>query len=275
MGSAEPIGDFKQVAFTVRTLAWALAPLALAACGAKPAADSNLDSLDAELAGSGNSAGNQRDPAMMAALQDQIMVDPALTGQANGDAVRPPAQPYSGATPPDSVAGAKPSDGAVTGGPAASASAVAAKPAPAPSGDCPQCKVRRDSVTLGAVARAQSDKRTSGCARALQYSTNWVGRLPADVPLYPDARVDEAAGATGGSCALRVVSFSTGASVQSVIDWYYGKVTAAGYSAEHQADKDQHVLGGTRGRDGGAFVLYVEKRSDGRTEVDLVVNNGN
>ena len=72
-----------------------------------------------------------------------------------------------------------------------------------------------------------------------------------------------------------MVSFSTAASIQAVIDFYYGRVTAAGYSAEHQANGGQHVLGGTRGRDGGAYVIYVEKRGDGRTEVDLVANNGN
>jgi hypothetical protein len=254
-----------------RNLLWALAPIALAACGSKPAADSNIDSLDAELAGNGQ--GNSRDPAMMSALQDQIMVDPALAGQANNDAVRPPQQPYSGATPPDSVAPSK-TDGTATAD-AGGSSSGGSKPTPAPSGDCPQCKIKDDSLTLGALAKRQNDQRTAGCARALQYSTGWAQRLPADLGLYPDARVDEAAGAAKSGCALRVVSFSTSASVQTVLDWYYGRATAAGYSAEHQADGGQHVLGGVRAKDGGAFVIYVEKRADGRTEVDLVANNGN
>ena len=116
---------------------------------------------------------------------------------------------------------------------------------------------------------------SASCAGGLQYSTAWVQRLPADIPLYPDARVDEAAGAANSGCALRVVSFSTGASIQQVLDWYYGRVTAAGYSAEHQADGGQHVLGGVRGKDGAAYVIYLEKRGDGRTEVDLIANNGN
>jgi hypothetical protein len=246
----------------------ALGGIALTACGPKPAADGNLDSLDAELAGNG---ANASDPAMRAALQDQIMVDPSLTGQSNADAIRPPQQPYSGAIPPDSVAGTK-TDGSVTA--SGSSSSGGARPAPAPSKDCPQCKVRNDSVTLGALAGRQGDKRTAGCARNLQYSTAWAQRLPADLPLYPDARVDEAAGAATGGCALRVVSFSTGASIQTVIDWYYGRVTAAGYSAQHQADDGQHALGGTR-RDGAAYVIYFDTRADGRTEVDIVANNGN
>ena len=252
----------------IRSLAWLALPLALAACGPKTAADGNLDSLDAELAGN---AANGSDPAMRAALQDQIMVDPALAGQSNADAIRPPQQPYSGAIPPDSIAGSK-TDGTMTA--SGSSSSGGSKPAPAPSGNCPQCKVRNDSVTLGALAGRQSDRRTAACARTLQYSTGWAQRLPADLSLYPDARVDEAAGAASGGCALRVVSFSTGASIQTVIDWYYGRVTAAGYSAEHQADDGQHVLGGTR-RDGAAYVIYLDTRGDGRTEVDIVANNGN
>jgi hypothetical protein len=246
----------------------ALAPLALTACGGKPAADGNIDSLDAELAG--NTGANATDTAMRSALQDQIMVDPALAGQSNADAIRPPQQPYSGATPPDSVAGTR-SDGTVTGG---SSSSGGTKPAPAPSGDCPQCKVHDDSVTLGALAGRQRDRRTADCAGKLNYSTGWVQRLPRELPLYPDARVDEAAGATADGCALRVVSFSTGASVQTVVDWYYGRVTAAGYSAEHQANGGQHVLGGTRDKDGSAYVIYLRKRGDGRTDVDIVANNG-
>ncbi|MBN8813959.1 MAG: hypothetical protein J0J06_00770 [Sphingomonas sp.] len=246
----------------------ALAPLGLVACGSQPAAESNLDSLDAELA---SNTANSSDPAIRAALQDQIMVDPALTGQSNADAVRPPQQPYSGALPPDSVAGGK-TDGTIAAG--GSSSSSGSKPTPPASGDCPQCKVKNDSVTLGALARRQRDQRTAGCANELQYSTGWAQRLPAALPLYPDARVDEAAGAAAGGCALRVVNFSTEASIQTVLDWYYGRVTAAGYSAEHQANDGQHVLGGTR-RDGAAYVIYFDTRGDGRTEVDIVANNGN
>ncbi|NWN23190.1 hypothetical protein GY661_25415, partial [Escherichia coli] len=49
-------------------------------------------------------SGNAADPALASALQDQIMVDPQLGRQANGDAIRPPGQPYSGAVPNDNVA---------------------------------------------------------------------------------------------------------------------------------------------------------------------------
>lgn len=245
-------------------------PVALAACGSRSDGERNLDSLDNELvdSGSGNAT---RDPALMSALQDQIMVDPTLAQQANNDAVRPPAQPYSGAVPPDGMAATTAGAAATTG----AATSRTLKKTPAPAADCPQCEAARESLTLGALAARQKDKRTSNCAGTMRYSARWAQRLPADLPLYPDARVSEAAGSEQGSCALRAVSFATTASLQTVLDWYYTRATDAGYSAEHQADGSEHVLGGTRDRDGGAFALFLTGRSDGGTDVDLVANNGN
>lgn len=253
-----------------RWVAAMLLPAALAACGPRDQ-DRNLDSLDGELV-DGNGA-NASDPALLSALQDQIMVDPALTQQANNDAVRPPAQPYSAQVPPVAVAAAPAQAGSVAGVEGA-ATSQATKSAPAPSGDCPECKVAKDSYTLAALAALQSDPRTSGCVGAMRYSTVWATRLPADLPLYPDAQVAEAAGNADGRCGLRAVSFSSTAPLQTVIDWYYTRVTNAGYSAEHQADGGEHVLGGTRGRDGGAYVLFLTSRGDGGTDVDLIANNG-
>lgn len=235
--------------------------LSLAGCGSRAAQDANLDSLDNELVDAGS--GNAQDPAMTAALHDQIMVDPALAQQANKDTVRPPAKPYSGELPADTV-------GATSSASAGPAEAL--KHAPAP-GSCPQCVAARESLTLGALAARQKDKSTASCAADMHYSASWANRLPADVPLYPDARVSEAAGNASGACALRAVSFSTGAPMQTVLDWYYTRTTGAGYTAEHQADGADHVLGGTR-RDGGAFALFLTSRRDGGTDVDLVANNG-
>ncbi|MDB5703776.1 MAG: hypothetical protein JWN66_892 [Sphingomonas bacterium] len=245
-------------------------PVALAACGSRSDGDRNLDTLDNELV-DGNSANASRDPALMSALQDQIMVDPTLAQQANNDAVRPPAQPYSGAVPPDGIA-VPPAGAAATTGAARSETL---KKAPAPAADCPQCDAARESLTLGALAARQKDKRTSGCAGNMRYSARWAQRLPADLPLYPDARVSEAAGTEDGGCALRAVSFASSAPLQTVLDWYYTRATNAGYSAEHQADGSEHVLGGTRDRDDGAFALFLTSRADGGTDVDLVANNGN
>ncbi len=250
-----------------RTIGVLALPLALLACG-KRDEDRNLDSLDNELVEAGSGAANASDPAMTSALHDQIMVDPALAQQSNADSVRPPAQPYSGGVPPVGIAQ---SGGATTG--AATSETIKAAPAPATK-DCPNCQAARDSLTLGALASRQKDKRTSACAGAMRYSARWAEKLPADVPLYPGARVAEAAGADTDACHLRAVTFSTSAKLQTVLDWYYTRVTNGGFSAEHQSDGTEHTLGGTRDRDGGAYVLFLTGRRDGGTDVDLVANNG-
>ena len=197
---------------------------------------------------------------MTAALHDQIMVDPALAQQSNADSVRPPSQPYSGGLPPVGIAQPQ-------GAPAiAGATSQTVKPTPPAAGkDCPGCTAAHESLTLGALAARQKDRRTSACGGAMRYSTSWADRLPADIPLYPGARVVEAAGANSDACQLRAVSFSVGVPLQSVLDWYYTRVTGAGYSAEHQSDGRDHILGGTRARGDGAYVLFLSGRRDGGT----------
>jgi hypothetical protein len=229
--------------------------LLLAACGQTPDAQQDLDALDRELTDA-NSAGNVKDPAIAEALHGQIMVDPALSQSSNANAVRPPARPDSAAIPL-----ATPLSDPVD-------SRTLAR-APAAKGSCPRCKVRNEAFTLGALAAAQAG---GGACAAVTYSAGWANRLPADLPLYPDARVLEAAGNATAACRLRIVSFVSGAAPGKLIDWYYTRTARAGYSAEQQADGTMRVLGGTRGPD--AYVLYVTPRASGGTTVDLVSNAG-
>lgn len=70
--------------------------LALAACGG--GATNNLAALDNSL------AGNDADPALTSALEDQIMVDPNLTQQAHPNQARPPETPVQAQYPAGSAA---------------------------------------------------------------------------------------------------------------------------------------------------------------------------
>jgi hypothetical protein len=211
-------------------------------------------------------SGNAADPALASALQDQIMVDPQLGRQANGDAIRPPGQPYSAGVPDDGVAAN--TDKVDLG-------ELIKAPAPTEAGkDCTECAAARESVTLGGLAARQKDTRTSQCAASLSYGTGWANRLPRDLPLFPQARVTEAAGSEEGQCALRAVSFSSAQPMQTMLDYYYTRATKSGYSSEHQLDGNQHILGGTRERDGGSYVLFLTSRADGGTDIDMVANNG-
>ncbi len=228
----------------------------LAGCGKQPASQQDLDSLDKELT-QGNAAG--RDPALSASLADQIMVDPALTQGSNANAVRPPNRPDPRAVPPVDIA--KTND---------AVDPKTLRKAPAPSADCPECRARSGEMTLGALAQKQGGQ--GGCAARVAYSAGWANRLPAAIPLYPDARVIEAAGADRNGCSLRVVTFASTAPLDRVLDWYHTRATGGGYSAEHKVDGTQHVLAGTRGD--AAYVVYARPRAGGGTEVDLVANAG-
>jgi len=231
-----------------------LVPLALAAAlvaGCHSKTD-KVDALDNSL------VANDADPALTGALNGQIMVDPALTQQANGAAVRPPAQPYSAETPQTS--GADQATGTL-------------RHAPAAGKDCPECASRKGALTLGELAKRQKGPGLGGCSSDVKYSAEWVNRL-GDLPVYPGGAVSEAAGSNRPGCALRIVSFATAAAPGRVIDWYYTQATKAGYDGEQQSDGKERVLGGTRAKDGGAYLVFVNPAEGGGSSVDLVVNNG-
>ena len=223
-----------------------LSALALAACG-----------TGARVPDDDGASAIALDPALAAALADPILVDPDLGGQANGDALRPPPRPLSGAVPPIDIAAIDVSD-------------LKLAKAPPPGKTCPVCAAAGNAVTLGALAAAQSDGPTRACAAAIGYSARWAARLPDDIPLYPDARVREAAGSDTGGCAVRAVRYMTTAPVARVIDFYYTRARMAGYSADHQARGGEHALIGTRGA--AAYTVVARPRAGGGSEVALVVD---
>lgn len=238
--------------------------LALTACGSSSPSDNNLDTLDAELTNGADAANPARDPAVMSALESQIMVDPALAQQSNADALKPADQPYSAQIPTDSVADGGKSGPAI--GPLMKA--PAAKPG------CPACETAKQAVTLGGLAARQKSNRTAQCVGGMRYSAGWATRMPEALPIYPQARLIEAAGNDRNGCALRAASFVTGAEPQAVLDYYYTRATTAGYASEHQAADGEHMLGGNRTKDQAAFILFARPRDGGGTEVDVIANSG-
>ena len=137
----------------------------------------------------------------------------------------------------------------------------AAAPSPLANPDKHQAEVRLDEA---AALMGSAD---------VDYSAAWVNRL-GDLPVYPGGQVSEAAGSDKPGCALRIVSFTTTAPANRVIDYYYTQATKAGYDGEQQSDGRERVLGGTRAKDGGAYVVFVDPSDGGGSAVDLVVNNG-
>ncbi len=242
-------------------------PLTLAACGSNEASDEELAQLDDNLTS---------DPAMNDALEDAILVDPELTDQANRNAIRGANGAADGSVPPGTSY-----DGSGEDGKAAAMAALGGKILSAPKprqmtsdDECTNC-AGSEGITLGAKAKQQSAQRGKGtCDQKLSYDMGWANRMPPEFPVYPKGNVQEAAGVEGGLCDIRVVSFVTATPMKSVVDYYYTQAKRGGFSAEYLLRGGEHVLGGTRDSDDGAFVITLNKRSGGGTAVDIVASNG-
>ena len=179
-----------------------------------------------------DSRSNDADPAMTSALEDQILVDPALTQQSNKNAVRPAETPMQAQYPTEATGAAEQA---------------------------------RLSLMNGNGA---------GCGNGpFNYDMTWAKRLPAELTLYPGARVTEAAGNNERGCSMRVVTFASADASARILDFYRGRALNAGYSAEQQRREGDHVLAGTNPRNGGHYYLIVTPKPAG-SEVALIANNG-
>lgn len=233
--------------------------LALAACGGTKDAN-NLSELDAQLANSVD------DPALRGALEDQIAVDPDMVDKSNARAVRPGERPLSGGVPftaADRTAALAQAT-RIAGG------KIEAAPAPTQAEPCKACG-GQPPRTLGALARNQG-KTATACGN-LAYDPRWAQRLPQGLPLYPGARLMEAAGVEGGKCGLRAASFVAPVPLKEAIDFYYTVARRSGYDAEHQMMDGGHVLGGTRARDDSAY-FFTFASVPGGTSIDLIASGG-
>lgn len=214
--------------------------LLLASCGSEPVEkEKGLADLDKEIA-------SETDPALTSALEDQITVDPALTQQSGTFAARPPVEP---------------------GG--------AAYPAPGPRRDPATGRTpgERAEIRSTNAVRAAAEGASS-CAANVDINPRWASQLPEPFAIYPRGQLTEAAGNDAGGCRFRVVTFTASAPPQRVVDWYRGRVTRAGYSAEQQRRDGDLVLGGTRASDDGAYYLIVGGLQGGGSNVALIADNG-
>lgn len=202
----------------------------------------------------------EEDPAVTGALGDQIMVDPELAGQqgsgGTGKIELPPEQ-----RTPEAIAAAKAEALKLAGG------AIQSAPAPAVGGSA--TVLEQNAATAAQVAEAAKAGNVD-CAGKVQYSANWATSLPAALAVYPRGAVQESAGTDADGCRLRVVSFVTPVAAGEVVDFYYTRLRAEGYSARHQMNGNDQVLGGGKGA--AAYVVYARKLDNGLTEVDLVAS---
>jgi len=228
--------------------------LLLAACGSgEKGAKEGAVATDAEVAN---------------ALGDQIMVDPDLAGQNQANSAVSTAL-VDGALPPEmlspeAIQRARAEALKLVGGSGAMKKAPAATPA---SGN------QAPEAAIAAISRAASAPGgNTNCAERADYTMQWAAKLPAPFPVYPQGAVQEAAGTDEGGCSLRVVNYVTAVPLSDVIDFYYTRATAAGFSTQRARDDGHDVLGGVKGRV--SYVVYVRALPKGGTEVDLITNGG-
>lgn len=233
--------------------------LALTACDRDNKAAS-LAALDAQL------TNNATDPAVRGALNDPIVVDPQLVGQSNRNAVRTADRPTSGGVP--KLAGDAKADmeeaAKLAGG------LLMTAPTVSDDGD------GESGMTLGAVAQRQAADHggNANCAKAMGYAMQWADRMPEAFPVYPGARMTDAAGADRNGCTLRAASFVTPVPADKVMDYYYTLARRAGYDGEHRVIGGDHVLGGTRKADGRAYFIVFKDAPDAGTSVSIVADGG-
>jgi hypothetical protein len=238
-----------------------LLPFTLGACDRGSENKDDVAALDESLTGKGN------DPAMTGALNEKILVDPDLAESSGANAVRAADRPLDGKLPAGGVATAsiEELDNAKL--------MRAPKPRVVNGEDCKDCAA--GSETLEQRAVAQGAKRGKGtCEAKLQYGAGWANRMPPEFPIYPKGRVKEAAGVDGGICDIRAATFTTSAGRQAVVDYYYTRARRSGFSADYEIRDGEHVLGGVRDNDGGAYVITLTALGSGGTQVDIVANNG-
>lgn len=210
-------------------IAIAAVALALGGCNS---ADDDLASLDNSI------AGNESDPALTSALEDQILVDPALTQQSNKNAVRPPERPTQGEYPlPEQR----------------------------------QAQVMRNGQPRGGASAGAGIG--GNCGPELEHGSQWAQRVPAAFAVYPGARVTDAAGKQTPDCSIRVVTFTTPAAPEQVLEHYRGRAVQAGYSAERQMRDGDHILAGAHSQDESAFYLILTPKGGG-SDVAVIANQG-
>jgi len=203
----------------------------------------------------------ESDPALTGALEDEIMTDAELSGEAGAaaataDGIELPPELRS----PEAIAAAK---------------QEAAKKADGTLQSAPQAASgRAASLVQGAATAArvveQSKLASTDCAARVNYSASWANRLPDALSVYPRGAVQEAAGSDEAGCAIAVVNFVTPVDVRDVIDYYYTRTRKAGYGAEYHVDGSEHVLGGKKGAK--AYLVSVRKLENGLTGVDVIAS---
>ena len=134
----------------------------------------------------------------------------------------------------------------------------------------PQRTADRSGAVLPAVAEdgeGSAVDGASGCLGGLVYANDWATKLPADLPMHPAGKLQEAAG-HDGDCRARVVSFTVPGDRGQLLGWYRTKAQAAGYTAGRADKGGDWILAGDRGPS--AYTIIFGSPDHGETPIDYV-----
>ena len=202
----------------------------------------------------------QRDPATAQALSDQILVDPDLAHQNEGNAALTVSSDHSLpllVSTPEAIAAARAEAAELVGG--ADKLVGVSDPRPLEGEPLPEFET--------AAQFAATLPGGGPCAVRLTYSAAWAARLPAALPVYPHGATLEAAGVDSTDCAMRVVTFLTPVPVADLLSFYAARARSGGFTVVHAADRKRHVLSAEKS--GAAFRLVANREDDELTRITL------
>lgn len=229
------------------SLACASVLLALCACADQP---------------EGTQAPSEQDPLIQQALNDQLMVDPDLAFQTEGntaltigfDHSLPPVD-----TGPDIIAIVRDE----------------ARMALLDKGEIPDLpepaskRILSLSSAHTAAGRASIVSPPWPCADRMSYSTIWAARLPEYAEIVPRGAVVEAAGFDESKCKLRSVTYRTPLPVEDVALFHFAQAHRAGLKPAYYRLKDGEVA--IRGTSKSArLAVYARPTRAGLNSVDVV-----
>ncbi len=202
------------------------------------------------------------DPAVIAAINDQILTDPDLSRQNEGNAALTGGIDHALPLVNDSsraIDAAREEARALVGG--------RDRFRRLPSAGERQVEIPLES-RITVTARAAYAGASQACVRSLDPGFIWAARMPAAFPVYPRAATQEAAGSDAAGCALRAVNFRTPVPLEEVLAFYHTRALHTGFTSTLATAGDESVLRGEY--QGAFFALYARTDAAGLTEADLV-----
>ncbi len=207
----------------------------------------------------------ERDPAVVQALADQLMVDPDLVSQNEAGAAltggSDQSLPLEIATP-EAVRDAERQAAVLLR--ASGADIDLPDPAPLPHDSA------SPPLMLADVAARLPD--AAECLGVASQSAVWAARLPDALPVYPRGATQDALGSDAPRCALRAVRFTSPVPAENIARFYFAKTSRAGLDPGYSSDGEQHRIEGRRGSI--RFAVHLRPLPSGSSEIDLVVVTG-